>query len=140
MAFFPISLSSIFLSLSSSTINPCICFIYSGVYRQGLNRLLNCFNAVHKYIKNSHYKKCVAYYFEDEELQSIKIIIKSRKRTEQRLFITSNIGPLFPCTYEQSTVRERYAITFRITSLKSTQFSYGIILLNKLEVRFSKSR
>ena len=35
-----------FMSLSNCAINPCICFIFSGNYRQGLKRLLKCFNPV----------------------------------------------------------------------------------------------
>ena len=34
-----------FMAVSNSSINPCICFIFSGNYRQGLKRLLKCFNA-----------------------------------------------------------------------------------------------
>ena len=34
-----------FMAVSNSAINPCICFIFSGNYRQGLKRLLKCFNA-----------------------------------------------------------------------------------------------
>ena len=34
-----------FMAISNSAINPCICFIFSGNYRQGLKRLLKCFNA-----------------------------------------------------------------------------------------------
>ena len=34
-----------FIAISNSAINPCICFIFSGNYRQGLKRLLKCFNA-----------------------------------------------------------------------------------------------
>jgi len=33
------------LAVSNCAINPCICFIFSGNYRQGLKRLLKCFNA-----------------------------------------------------------------------------------------------
>jgi len=32
------------ISFSSCAINPCICFTFSGNYRQGLKRLLKCFN------------------------------------------------------------------------------------------------
>ena len=35
-----------FLLVSSCAINPCICFTFSGNYRQGLKRLLKCFNRV----------------------------------------------------------------------------------------------
>ena len=35
-----------FISLLSFAINPCICFTFSGNYRQGLKRLLKCFNVV----------------------------------------------------------------------------------------------
>ena len=35
-----------FISLLSFAINPCICFTFSGNYRQGLKRLLKCSNAV----------------------------------------------------------------------------------------------
>ena len=34
-----------FIAISNCAINPCICFIFSGNYRQGLKRLLKCFNA-----------------------------------------------------------------------------------------------
>ena len=34
-----------FLSHSNCAINPCICFIFSGNYRQGLKNLLSCFSA-----------------------------------------------------------------------------------------------
>ena len=40
--FFSISL---FLARSNCAINPCICFIFSGNYRQGLKNLLSCFSA-----------------------------------------------------------------------------------------------
>ena len=33
------------LAISNCAINPCLCFIFSGNYRQGLKRLLKCFNA-----------------------------------------------------------------------------------------------
>ena len=33
------------MAVSNSAINPSICFIFSGNYRQGLKRLLKCFNA-----------------------------------------------------------------------------------------------
>ena len=33
------------VAVSNCAINPCICFIFSGNYRQGLKRLLKCFNA-----------------------------------------------------------------------------------------------
>jgi len=33
------------LAVSNCALNPCICFIFSGNYRQGLKRLLKCFNA-----------------------------------------------------------------------------------------------
>ena len=36
-----------FISLLSCAINPCICFTFCGNYRQGLKRLLKCFNAVY---------------------------------------------------------------------------------------------
>ena len=36
-----------FISLLSFAINPCICFTFSGNYRQGLKRLLKCFNVVY---------------------------------------------------------------------------------------------
>ena len=36
-----------FMAYSNCAINPCICFIFSGNYRQGLKRLLKCYNAVH---------------------------------------------------------------------------------------------
>ena len=35
-----------FMAFSNCAINPCICFIFSSSYRQGLKRLLKCFNAV----------------------------------------------------------------------------------------------
>ena len=35
-----------FLSHSNCAINPCICFIFSGNYRQGLKNLLSCYSAV----------------------------------------------------------------------------------------------
>ena len=35
-----------FVAVSNCAINPCICFIFGGNYRQGLKRLLKCFNAV----------------------------------------------------------------------------------------------
>ena len=35
-----------FMALSNCAINPCICFIFSDNYRQGLKRLLKCFNTV----------------------------------------------------------------------------------------------
>ena len=35
-----------FLAHSYSAVNPCICFIFSGNYRQGLKNLLSCFSAV----------------------------------------------------------------------------------------------
>ena len=34
-----------FLALSNCAISPCICFIFSGNYRQGLKNLLSCFSA-----------------------------------------------------------------------------------------------
>jgi len=34
-----------FITISNCAINPCICLIFSGNYRQGLKRLLKCFNA-----------------------------------------------------------------------------------------------
>ena len=34
------------ISFSNCAINPCICFIFSQNYRQGLKRLLKCFSAV----------------------------------------------------------------------------------------------
>ena len=34
-----------FLAHSNCAINPCICFIFSGTYRQGLKNLLSCFSA-----------------------------------------------------------------------------------------------
>ena len=36
-----------FMAYSNCAINPCICFIFSGNYRQGLKRLLKCYNAAH---------------------------------------------------------------------------------------------
>jgi len=36
-----------FMTDSNCAINPCICFIFSGNYRQGLKRLLKCYNAAH---------------------------------------------------------------------------------------------
>ena len=33
------------MAVSNCAINPCICFIFSSSYRQGLKRLLKCFNA-----------------------------------------------------------------------------------------------
>ena len=36
---------AIFMGTSNCAINPCICFIFSENYRQGLKRLLKCFNA-----------------------------------------------------------------------------------------------
>ena len=36
-----------FMAVSNCAINPCICFIFSGNYRQGLKRLLKCYNAAH---------------------------------------------------------------------------------------------
>ena len=38
-------LSAYFLAHSNCAINPCICFIFSGNYRQGLKNLLSCFPA-----------------------------------------------------------------------------------------------
>ena len=38
-------LISVFLARSNCAINPCICFIFSGNYRQGLKNLLSCFSA-----------------------------------------------------------------------------------------------
>ena len=35
-----------FMSYSNCAINPCICFLFSGNYRQGLRRLFACFRAV----------------------------------------------------------------------------------------------
>ena len=37
---------AIFLANSNCAISPCICFIFSGNYRQGLKNLLRCFSAV----------------------------------------------------------------------------------------------
>ena len=37
-----------FLARSNCAINPCICFIFSGNYRQGLKTLLNCSVSVHQ--------------------------------------------------------------------------------------------
>ena len=34
-----------FMAVSNCAVNPCICFIFSSSYRQGLQRLLKCFNA-----------------------------------------------------------------------------------------------
>ena len=37
-----------FLTQSNCAINPCICFVFSGNYRQGLKNLLSCFSVNHK--------------------------------------------------------------------------------------------
>jgi len=35
-----------FIAYSNCAINPCICFVFSRNYRQGLKRLLKCYNTV----------------------------------------------------------------------------------------------
>ena len=37
-------LTSYLLALSNSAVNPCICFVFSGNYRQGLKNLVSCFS------------------------------------------------------------------------------------------------
>ena len=37
-------LASYLLALSNSAVNPCICFVFSGNYRQGLKNLVSCFS------------------------------------------------------------------------------------------------
>ena len=39
---------AIFLAQSNCAVNPCICFVFSGNYRQGLKNLLSCFSVNHK--------------------------------------------------------------------------------------------